>query len=118
MDIGPKSRVLVRENIKELLRQFQANVASHINEKVDDSEIDEKLIDSIIEQIIRGNIRYFFDFHDVNKCILTIQEISNNHWEYTIDTLQSKNNYKSRKDVEVAGFQEAFNILEERLEQS
>lgn len=116
----PKAQAKFNTFIETLLRVW---VEQAVGEGMEENEISAEYIKTAAETMILSNPRLLYDFLDENHVymqpILLEQLNPDNGWGYEISSVAGMadeiENYKTRKNAEQAGFNQALKILEELL---
>lgn len=116
----PKVEAKFNDFIKKLINVW---VEQAVGEGMEENEISAEYIKTASETMILSNPRLLYDFLDENHVYLQpiLQEQLNpdNGWGYEISSVAGMSDeseaFKTRKDAEVAGFNQCLKILEDLL---
>jgi len=118
MDINqfPKSKKLLEDFASKELMAIQQLMLKDIPEGIESGlpDILPEYVQQAVSHFVDTGSRTLYDFFDINSVVITIHKAD--EWFYTINSGEfSESNYKSRKECELAAFEEAFKQLEEKI---
>lgn len=113
----PKSKKLLGEFGKRNLSAFQKNIMKEREiEGVEIPEITDEMADSYANALLTTQPRILFSFFDENKLYIDITYDDLGVFYKQVYTGElDKIMYQNREEAEIAGFLEAFKLLEEKL---
>lgn len=113
----PKSKNLLIEPVRKLLSNFQAELVKSMEAlDVEVPDIEDEVVESTIDSISKSNHRWFFTFFDSKEIYLSVLKHPKQGFSWDInEERDSTDKYRTRDEAELAGFEECFKMLEERV---